>query len=238
MNNYSNDWYLSVPQDRPYERFGGTTVVLVSPKRSRTHEFLKKGGPQCFMPVRGENELLECRLALFPLTPSAVVKEPFSVVGSVARAVLGRKEMELHKREMKIAVGNVDLAMMRPVFTDESSTISTDAVGDVLFHLVPLPGTGFEIFTVVFASDHARNLIAKALPEQEERALAGFVGAAFANEELGKNIWGNAKGIGFEQVAHNTIGTADADKLRSDMRILSGSVEGLLNERRLRFDFD
>ena len=47
--------------------------------------------------------------------------------------------------------------------------------------------------------------MAKALPEQEECAPAGFVGATFANEELGKNIGGNAQGIGFEQVCtqHN-----------------------------------
>ena len=38
--------------------------------------------------------------------------------------------------------------------------------------------------------------------------------------------------------AHNTIGRAGADKLRFGMRILSESVEGLLNGRRLSFDFD
>ena len=95
------------------------------------------------MPMWGE-ELLECRLALFPLMPSAVVKEAFLVFEGVARAVFGRKETELHKRDMKIAAGKVDLAMMRRISTEESSTISTDAVGDVLFHIVPLPRTGFE----------------------------------------------------------------------------------------------
>ena len=154
------------------------------------------------MPMWGE-ELLECRLALFPLMPSAVVKEAFLVFEGVARAVFGRKETELHKRDMKIAAGKVDLAMMRRISTEESSTISTDAVGDVLFHIVPLPGTGFEIFTVVFASDHACNLVAKALPEQEERALAGFVGAAFANEELGKILGEMQRGSGLNKL-HTT----------------------------------
>lgn len=234
----SNDWYLSDPQDRPFERFSGTTVVLVSPKRRRTHEFLKNGGTQCFMPVWGEDELLECRLALFPLIPSAVVKEVFLVVGGVARAVFGGKEMELrHKREMKSAANEIDLGMLRRVFTDESSSISTDAVGDLLFHVVPSAGTGFKIFTVDFASDYARNLMATALPKQEERALASFVAAAFSNEELGRKIGGIVKGTGFERVAHNTIRGARANKVKFDIEILRESVEGPLNKRWLSFDF-
>lgn len=164
----TSGWYLSdlLRDSPPFEGFDCTTVVLVSPKLKRIHEFLKPNGPRVFMSVWGLDELLECRLAVFPDVKSTAVKEAFEIVGCVARAVFSPIELAVYKAAMIVKANGVSVEMLRQVFsttpidlsTDAlvsttNTDLSTDAVGDLLFHIFPSPDTGFNFYTVGFASN-------------------------------------------------------------------------------------
>ncbi|CAN0449686.1 unnamed protein product, partial [Pylaiella littoralis] len=242
LDNDEDNWCLSDPESRPYEGFTGTTVVLVSPKAVRVHEFMKQEGScRCFMPVWSLDELFECQRAVFPHVPKTDVRKRFGKVGGVARAVFNVKKLQEVCRRMQTAASNMDLSVLQQILSrglGDVDQVSTDRSGDALLHLMPVPGTGFEEFSVNFASEYAHDLTTGELPKKEFAALAGFVRAAFTNDELGAKVVAE-RAAGFEIIAHKTIVGADEQQL-FDMRILSSansSTESELEGDSVRFNF-
>ncbi|CAN0454092.1 unnamed protein product, partial [Ectocarpus sp. 8 AP-2014] len=104
-------WYLSDPEGKPREGFTGITVVLVSPEKDKTNEFLKQD-TACllFMPVWSEDELLEYRRIFSPDARSVNdVRKAFEKVGGVARAVFRPRRFAPQVGEMKRATSQVNL---------------------------------------------------------------------------------------------------------------------------------
>lgn len=151
-------WYLSDPEGKPREGFTGIAVVLVSPGKDRTNEFLKQDDAcLLFMPVWSEDELLECRRIIFPGARSVNdVRKAFEKVGGVARAVFRPKRFARQVGKMERATSQVNLGLLRQVCAvEQNEFLSTDKTGDALFHMLPSPGTAYECFYVVFASEYA-----------------------------------------------------------------------------------
>ncbi|CAM9460116.1 unnamed protein product [Ectocarpus fasciculatus] len=235
----NNTWYLSDPQYQPEEILGLPTVVLVSPRTGRVNEFMKQAGSCLFyMPVWSVDELFECQRAVFPHVPETDVRERFGKVRGVARAVFDAKQFGQVCRNMQKAASNMDLDVLQQVLSrglGYADQISTDGSGDALLHLLPIPETGFQEFSVDFASDYAHNLASGELPRKELAALESFVRAAFANDDLGAKVVAE-RAAGFETIAHGGPGKQQG----FDMRILSSansSIESVLEGNYLRFSF-
>ncbi|CAM9203125.1 unnamed protein product [Ectocarpus fasciculatus] len=238
----NNTWYLSHPEDKPTEILGLPTVVLVSPRTGRVNAFMKQAGSCLFyMPVWSVDELFECQRAVFPHVPETDVRERFGKVGGVARAVFDAKQFGQVCRNMQKAASNMDLDVLQQVLSrglGYADQISTDRSGDALLHLLPIPETGFQEFSVDFASDYAHNLASGELPRKKLAALESFVRAAFANDDLGAKVVAE-RAAGFETIAHNQIG-GPGKQQGFDMRILSSansSIESVLEGNYLRFSF-
>ncbi|CAB1111758.1 unnamed protein product [Ectocarpus sp. CCAP 1310/34] len=240
---YGNStWYLSDPEDRPKELLGLPTVVLLSPRKSRVNEFMKQPGSRRFyMPPWCLDELFRCRQAVFPHVPETDVRERFSKVGGVARAVFDAEKLKQVCLKMQAAASNMDLNLLQQILSrsrDDVDQVSTDRSGDALLHLLPIPETGFEEFSVDFASEFAHIVTLGELPKKEFAPLASFVGAAFAHDELGDKVTAE-RAAGFETIAHKTIGGA-SEQQWFDMRILSrasSSTKSVLEGNRLRLSF-
>ncbi|CAM9517557.1 unnamed protein product [Ectocarpus sp. 12 AP-2014] len=238
----SNTWYLSDPKSEPEEFSGLPTVVLVSPRTGRVKEFLKQPDSRRFyMPPWSLDELLDCQQAVFPHVRETDVRERYGEVGGVARAVFDAIKFQRLCGNMRGAAKNMDLNLLQQILSsrgDEVEQISTDKSGDALFHMLPIPATGFEDFVVDFASEFAHNVTLRELPKKEIASLASFVRAAFANDELGDKVIAE-RAAGFETVAHKTIGGASKQQ-QFDMRILSSpnsSTESVLEGNELRLSF-
>ena len=231
----TNTWFLCDPKNRP-EVLVLPTVVLVSPKTTRTNDFMKQANSRRFyMPVWSLGELLECRRAIFAHVPESDVRKRFGMVGGVARAVFDADKLGEVCVKMQRAASNMDLGVLQQTLLGDADRISTDRSGDALFHLSPIPETGFKKFSVGFASEYAHNVTSGELPKREFAALASFVRAAFANDELGAKVVAE-RAAGFETVAHKTIGGA-GDQERFAMRILSSAIAPVLEGNSLRFNF-
>ncbi|CAN0269983.1 unnamed protein product, partial [Pylaiella littoralis] len=113
-------WYLCDPETRPYKGFTGTTVVLVSPKATRLHEFMKqKESRQFYMPVWDEDELLECREAVYSHVPSDDVKRAFGEVGGVACLVFDRTKLQKQKDKLIRAADKITLDLLKDAVSPE-----------------------------------------------------------------------------------------------------------------------
>ena len=199
-------WYLSDPEDRPKEMFGGRTVVLVSPKYDKVKEFMKQGdAKRLFMPVWDLKELLECQLAVFPDVPDSDVKDRFDVVGGVARAIFNKERFESLKGKILEAARKVDVGVLRDAVDREAKALSTDNIGDTLFHVFPGEEGNYKDCSVSLASSFARDAVVKNVVEKEASALKSFLGAAMADPKLGNALGGSVVGSIFERVAHNAI---------------------------------
>ena len=232
----TNTWFLCDPKDRPDEILGLPTVVLVLPETARVNSFMKQVHSRRFyMPVWSLGELLECRRAIFAHVPEADVRERFGMVGGVARAVFDADKLEQVCAKMQTAAWNMDLGVLQQILLGDADLISTDRGDDELLHLSPIPETGFKKFSVGFASEYAHNVTLGELPKMKFAALASFVRAAFANDELGAKVVAE-RAAGFETVAHRTIGGA-GEQQRFDMRILSSAIAPVLEGNYLRFNF-
>lgn len=134
--------------------------------------------------------------------PIEDVREAFGIVGGVARAVFRpRKLQQLKDKKMERGAIYMDIEVLRQVlsygYSSSDDEMWTDKTGGALLHMFPLPDTNFERFGVNFASEHARNLTARVLPQKEERALAAMVGTAVGNKELADKIGPSALGFAF-----------------------------------------
>ena len=199
-----DSWYMCDPQDRPFEGFQGITVVLVSPKTFRVKEFLKQA--KCvryFMGVWSLSELLECQRAIFPGVPSEDVEGAFGIVGGVARAVFDTDQLEDAKNAIEESVKKIDVGMLRAVASFPMGRMSTDDLGDSVFHIVDTKR--YRAYSVTYASDFAKDLVVKQLSDMEARALAGIRGAAIRDPKLGEMLGGSVVGSLFEKVAHQAI---------------------------------
>ncbi|CAM9928509.1 unnamed protein product [Ectocarpus sp. 4 AP-2014] len=235
-------WYLSDPEGKPHEGFTGITVVLVSPGKDKTNEFLKQDTAcRLFMPVWSEDELLECRRIIFPDARSVNdVRKAFIKVGGVARAVFRPRRFEHQLGKMKRATSHINLGLLRQVCAVEQiELLSTDETGDALFHLLPSPGTAYECFDVVFASDYALDLVEKAVSEREFQDFQGHVMATFENADLSRKVGGSARGQMFERLAHAALTRSVRLKKPSafNMTILSKSGKNVSGGGELSLNF-
>lgn len=174
--------------------------MLVSPKATRVHEFLKRAkSVRFFMGVWSLDELLECQRAIYPGVPDKDVKRAFDVVGGVARAVFSTDQLEAVKKRMETSVNGVDVGMLRAVASLPLGRMSTDDLGDSVFHIFLFRKR------VTCASDFAMDLVVQEINKMEAGALAGIVGAAIREPELGEILGGSVVGSLFEKVAHQAI---------------------------------
>ncbi|CAM9895128.1 unnamed protein product, partial [Ectocarpus sp. 4 AP-2014] len=228
-------WYLSDPEGKPREGFTGVTVVLVLPGNDKTNQFLKQDDAcLLIMPVWSEDELLECRRIIFPHVRSVNdVKKAFEKVGGVARAVLRPRTFARQVEEMERATSKVNLGLLRQVCAVEQvEFLSTDTTGDALFHMLPSPGTAYEYFDVVFASEYALELVEKALSEREYRDFQGHVMATLEDADLKSKVGGSARGQMFERLAHAALTRSVRLKTPTafNMTILSKSGKDVLGD--------
>lgn len=201
-----SSWYLSDPENKPKKILGLATVVLVSPKSGRVEEFLKlTSSKRFYMAPWGEDEVFECRQAVFPHVPATDVQERFGLVGGVARLIFGGIDLKPYINDMRQKANEVNVALLRQLLTMEDSEVSTDSVSDKLFHRIPTPGTVSKTAMITFASEYAREMVLTTVAAKEKLAFAGFWGAAFADEKVGNWVTGSMRGYGFEEVAHNEI---------------------------------
>lgn len=240
-----NSWFLTDPVDngRPFEGFGGITVVLVSPKWDRVKEFLKQPkSRQCYMPVWSLDELLECRLAVFPHVDGTDVKEAFGKVGGVARAVFDPIKNGVLQENMKNAVADVDVGYLKNAVSLASKRVSTDFSGDKLFHIVPISGY-YDFYNVTHASEYSKTLVVEAISSKGIDDLKALVLATYKFPKIGSALGGGVAGRFFEILAHQMIGGKGivgegAGKRTFSMEILSNSSsEVLLGRKTLSFDF-
>ncbi|CAM9974146.1 unnamed protein product, partial [Laminaria digitata] len=202
-----DSWYLSDPEDRPLEGFCGSTVVLVSPKRQRVHEFMKQASSErLFMPVWSLDELLECQQAVFSHVPIPDVMKAFTKVGGVARVVLGATDLELYESNMKKLALQMDLAVLRDALLSSNSDAFTDSTGDVLFHICPTPDEGFRYFTIEYASCFAFELVANSAKQKGTGEFERLMSDVFGNEEYRKSLGGMLTGRVFEVASHIAVG--------------------------------
>lgn len=238
---YLNDvdsWYLSDPDDRPFEGFSGSTVVLVSPKKKRVHEFLKQAlSERLFMPVWSLDELLDCRRDVLSHVPITDVEKAFTQVGGVARVIFGATDLELYKGTMKKVARTLDLAVLRGALSSSNSDAFTDSTSDVLFHICPSPKKAFRDFTIEFASDFAIDLVADSAKRKGKGEFECLMTDIFGNEEYRKSLGGSTTGRAFEVAAHVAIGEPGDDERTFDMTILSNIGKDILNGETLSFDF-
>lgn len=89
-----------------------------------------------------------------------------------------------------------------------------------------LPDTGLEynFIDVNFASEHARSLAERVLPQKEERGLSALVGAALASKELADKIGAGVIGLGLKQ-------------LLNTMRLVALQMVEDLTEAMVKFDY-
>ncbi|CAN0400345.1 unnamed protein product [Pylaiella littoralis] len=235
-------WYLSDPEGKPREGFTGITVVLVSPRKDKTNEFLKQDSACLLvMPVWSEDELLECRRMIFPHARSVDdVRTAFEKVGGVARAVFGPKTFARQVGKMERATSQVNLGLLRQVCAVEQvEFLSTDETGDALFHMLPSPGTSYKCFDVVFASEYALELVEKAVSEREYQDFQGHVMATLEHADLNSKVGGSARGQMFERLAHATLTrSVRLEKPTTfSMTILSNSGKDVLGGGELSLNF-
>lgn len=235
-------WYLSDPEGKPREGFTGITVVLVSPGKDKTNEFLKQD-EACllFMPVWSEDELLECRRIIFPGARSVNdVRKAFEKVGGVARAVFRPRRFARQVGKMERATSQVNLGLLRQVCAvEQNEFLSTDKTGDALFHMLPSPGTAYECFDVVFASEYALELVEKAVSEREYLDFQGHVMASLEHADLNSKVGGSARGQMFERLAHAALTRSVRLKKPTafNMTILSKSGKDVLGDGELSLNF-
>lgn len=235
-------WYLSDPEGKPREGFTGITVVLVSPGKDKTNEFLKQD-TACllFMPVWSEDELLECRRIIFPDARSVNdVRKAFEKVGGVARAVFRPRRFARQVGKMERATSQVNLGLLRQVCAvEQNEFLSTDKTGDALFHMLPSPGTAYECFDVVFASEYALELVEKAVSEREYLDFQGHVMATLEHADLNSKVGGSARGQMFERLAHAALTRSVRlnNPTAFNMTILSNSGKDVLGDGELSLNF-
>ncbi|CAN0444787.1 unnamed protein product [Laminaria digitata] len=190
----------------------------------------------------GEDEMLECRQAVFSHVPETDVQERFGFVGGVARIVFGGVDSERYMKDMRKKAKEVDVALLRQLLTSEDSEVSTDSVSDKLFHRIPTPGIVSKDAMITFASEYARQVVITTVAAKEKLAFASFWGSAFADEKVGNWVTGSMRGYGFEEVAHNEIaGSVNGDETdgrKFNMTILGNSSdEVVLRRDSSSFDF-
>ena len=233
-------WYLSDPKDRPEENFAGTTIVLVSPAFERVKEFLKlPTSKRIFMPVWSLEELLKCRRVVFPHVLRTDVVKSFGVVGGVARAIFNVGKFELLKDGILTAVGEVDVALLRRAarLSSGQNRIQTSEVGDKLFHILSNSGDNFKGYTVTFASNYTRDLIARGVAERGRDDLLAFVGESIRNPDVSRMLGGGSTvGNMFEQAAHLEISGRRAAEAPFDMAILNATRSEVLSGKSKKLD--
>ncbi|CAN0408826.1 unnamed protein product [Ectocarpus sp. 12 AP-2014] len=235
-------WYLSDPEYKPDEGFRGVTVVLVSPGKDKTNEFLKQDLARLlFMPVWSEDELLECQRIIFSHERSVEdVRKAFEKVGGVARAVFRPHRFARQLGKMKRATSHVNLGLLRQVCAvEQNEFLSTDDTGNALFHMRPSPGTAYECFNIVFASEYALELVEKAVSEREYLEFQGHVMATLEHADLNRKVGGSARGQMFERLAHAALTKSIRLKEPTafNMTILSNTGEDVLGDVELSLNF-
>lgn len=221
-------WYLSDPDDRPFEGFRGVTVVLVSPKGFRYHEFLKQSKSiRFFMGVWSLNELLKSREAVFPGVPKADVEHAFGVVGGVARAIFDEQKFMAIRSGLKSAANNVDVAKLITAvkaISSEQPIFQTDEIGDKLFHISSNSSCNFAEYSLEFASNYTRDLVLETVRKKGRDSLLAFAGAAIRNPDGARLIGGNSVvGSLFERGAHTVFGGGQDDNAPLKMAVLNVS---------------
>ena len=226
-------WYLSDPKDKANENLAGTTVVLASLDVKRVSGFLKlPDSKQIFMPVWSLEELLKCRRAVFPHVLNADVVKSFGVVGGVARAIFNVHQFDFLKDEIWAAVGEVDVALLRQAAWLPRGKNSDEAVDIVnaLFHVLSDSGDNFHDYTVTFASNYTRDLIAREVAERGRDDLLAFVGESIRNPDVSRILGGGSTvGNMFEQAAHLEISRRRAP---FDMAVLNATRGEVLSWER------
>ncbi|CAN0479039.1 unnamed protein product [Ectocarpus sp. 12 AP-2014] len=235
-------WYLSDPEDKPREGFTGTTVVLVSPRKDKTDQFLKQDEAYLlFMPVWSEDELLECRRIIFPHDRSDDdVRKAFEKVGGVARAVFRLEQFKRQVGKMERATSQVNLGLLREVCAvEQCEFLSTDENGDTLFHMLPSSGTAYECFDVVFASEYALELIEKEVSEREYLDFQVYAMATLEHADLNNKVGGSARGQLFERLAHAALTRLARLKKPTafNMTILNTTGEDVVGDGELSLNF-
>ncbi|CAN0133971.1 unnamed protein product [Pylaiella littoralis] len=125
------------------------------------------------------------------------------------------------------------------VAVEQRELLSTDETGDALFHMLPSPGTAYECFDVVFASEYALELVEKAVSEREYLDFQGHVMASLEHADLNSKVGGSARGQMFERLAHATLTRSVRLKKPTafNMTILSRRGRDVLGDGELSLNF-
>ena len=73
----------------------------------------------------------------FPHVHNIDVQRAFGVVGGVARGIFDAEKFRQIKGNMEKNVVGADVSLRRAAVSSQCGRISTDGVGDALFHLFP-----------------------------------------------------------------------------------------------------
>ena len=192
-----------------------------------------------FMPVWSLEELLKCRRVVFPHVLRTDVVKSFGVVGGVARAIFNVGKFELLKDGILTAVGEVDVALLRRAarLSSGQNRIQTSEVGDKLFHILSNSGDNFKGYTVTFASNYTRDLIARGVAERGRDDLLAFVRESIRNPDVSRMLGGESTvGNMFEQAAHLEISRRRAAEAPFDMAILNATRSEVLSGKSKKWD--
>ncbi|CAM9756354.1 unnamed protein product [Ectocarpus sp. 4 AP-2014] len=170
-----DSWFLCDPDDRPREMLPGTTVVWASPKKGTVHEFMKQpSAVQYFMPVWSQDELLECRRAVFNHVEGIDVERAFGVVGGVAGAVFDKESLRQIKEGMETYVVGVDVPLLRAAGWLPWARDFVDDIAEALFHVFPGVNNTYKDYTIRLGSDFAEELIVEQVAKNDARTSFQF----------------------------------------------------------------
>lgn len=175
----------------------------------------------------------------FPRVLRTDVVKSFGVVGGVARAIFNVEKFELLKDGILTAVGAVDVALLRRAarLSSGQNRIQTNKMGDKLFHILSNSGDNFKDYTVTFASNYTRDLIARGVAERGRDYLLAFVGESIRNPDVSRLLGGGSTvGNMFEQAAHLEVSERRAAEAPFDMAILNATGSEVLSGKSKNWD--
>ncbi|KAG5182393.1 hypothetical protein JKP88DRAFT_164594, partial [Tribonema minus] len=170
-------WYLSDPADW----FGGITLVFVTPRWVRYHEFLKApAATKRFMPVWSEEELLRCAELLFSGqdlerdVPQARVRELFRRWGGVPRYVLQYAHDDERQGTLTAAIHHCSVGDLHAAIRSTGEGTGTTVVlSDKLVHIHTCGA--FTSKRLMWASDYVFDEFCSAQEKSLRLQLAAFL---------------------------------------------------------------
>jgi hypothetical protein len=189
------------------------TILITSPKREIWYPFRKQQNPSVVhMPVWTWEEIMACRVLVYPSVPADAVEDCFDRWGGIARYVLERAQDPSEQKQIDDAIRQVDLDYLVRAVGD--SQVCDQLISHRVLHMEVN-----ELFTAVryvFGSEYIEKKVMEKFVQDSKEKLIHFLATSTNASPLG-----SLRGTLFEGYAHRVL--AQGGNFR--VRLLKGEAD-------------